>query len=267
MEESRNGLRDSGITAVRSAYRTSDWPAGTDRRACPDGRRDGRQSPTPVREDPYHGRCRPRSGRAWSVDRFAVITFTNKAADELRARLQLALEARHQAASTVEEARIWLGQLERMAGAHIGTIHGFCGAILRDHGCYRLHDRQGAAVLGRVRRRTHACHRRCVCGQECRRQQRSRRRNGPILARVEWDAHIMQAHATELVEQCHRVGLEVDDLLTQRRKLKTWIRESRIDSRLQNSSPTQRNAMRSESAKRDGRCARPPPPDSGTPLN
>jgi len=68
------------------------------------------------------------------VDQFVLITFTNKAADELRKKLQEALQ--HRARNAPEEERnLWERQLERASGAFVGTIHSFCkGQILRPFG-------------------------------------------------------------------------------------------------------------------------------------
>ncbi len=60
------------------------------------------------------------------LDRIVAITFTEKAAGELRLRLRAGLEARAASDPLVREA---LSSLDR---AHVTTIHGFCGAMLRE---------------------------------------------------------------------------------------------------------------------------------------
>ena len=69
-----------------------------------------------------------------NIDDFILITFTNKAADELEKKLYnnlFNLCANHPKG---EEA-LWAQQLERLSGAFIGTIHSFCkGKILREFG-------------------------------------------------------------------------------------------------------------------------------------
>ncbi len=71
-----------------------------------------------------------RTGRC-SVDGLAAVTFTRKAAAELRARFQLGLENAAHQASGVEHQRLALAvaQLER---AFLGTIHSFCARLLRE---------------------------------------------------------------------------------------------------------------------------------------
>ena len=53
-----------------------------------------------------------------NVDRILALTFTEKAANEMRHRLRIALRRK--------------GRLEGLEKAEIGTIHGFCSHILRE---------------------------------------------------------------------------------------------------------------------------------------
>ncbi|MGE5742037.1 MAG: UvrD-helicase domain-containing protein, partial [Candidatus Aminicenantes bacterium RBG_16_66_30] len=72
-----------------------------------------------------------RTGRA-SIDTLAAVTFTRKAAAELRGRFQVALEkARLGEKDAVVRARLdaALTGLER---SFIGTIHSFCARLLRE---------------------------------------------------------------------------------------------------------------------------------------
>lgn len=67
-----------------------------------------------------------------SLDRFVLITFTDKAAGELRRRIEDALAERAAAAGAARQA--WDEQRERMTAAYIGTIHGFCRFVLANYG-------------------------------------------------------------------------------------------------------------------------------------
>src|SRR5712691_12944377 len=65
-----------------------------------------------------------------SIDRIAAVTFTHKAAGELKLRLRQELDRARQAAGTtrpgLEDA------LARLEEASIGTIHSFCAQLLRE---------------------------------------------------------------------------------------------------------------------------------------
>ncbi len=63
--------------------------------------------------------------RMVTLDRVALITFTNAAADVLRERLQEALQARS------GNDPYWQEQLEASAACFMGTIHGFCHRLLQ----------------------------------------------------------------------------------------------------------------------------------------
>jgi ATP-dependent exoDNAse (exonuclease V) beta subunit len=73
-----------------------------------------------------------RSGRA-TLDRVVAVTFTEKAAGEMKLRVRAEIEraCADETASAAERERlvVALGQLEL---ARIGTIHGFCGDLLHE---------------------------------------------------------------------------------------------------------------------------------------
>ena len=66
-------------------------------------------------------------------DQFVLITFTNKAADELRARIVRELR-RCYAQAPAERKAWWHHHLERLGAAYIGTIHAFCRFLMRTYG-------------------------------------------------------------------------------------------------------------------------------------
>lgn len=66
-----------------------------------------------------------------TVDKIAAITFTNKAASELKGRFVLALEKAVRDADD-EEAVVLKAAYENVNQCFIGTIHSFCGTLLRE---------------------------------------------------------------------------------------------------------------------------------------
>lgn len=71
-----------------------------------------------------------RSGRA-RVEQIAAVTFTHKAAGELKLRLRLQLDAARDGASGAQLENL-NDALARLEEASIGTIHSFCAQILRE---------------------------------------------------------------------------------------------------------------------------------------
>jgi len=77
------------------------------------------------------------TGRA-GVECIVAVTFTEKAAGELKLRLREALE-RERSAIGEPDARDRLDKaLGSLEEAHVNTIHGFCAELLRERRQYRL---------------------------------------------------------------------------------------------------------------------------------
>src|SRR5436309_13756851 len=71
-----------------------------------------------------------RTGRT-TVDRIVAVTFTRKAAGELRLRLRVELDKARSKALEPAEIKNLEHALSRLEEAHIGTIHAFCAELLR----------------------------------------------------------------------------------------------------------------------------------------
>ncbi|MBN2083000.1 UvrD-helicase domain-containing protein [bacterium] len=78
------------------------------------------------------------TGRAIPLTRLLVVTFTNAAAAELRARLATALATElDRPAGTGADPQLVREQLASLPRAQISTFHGFCGEIVRRYGHLR----------------------------------------------------------------------------------------------------------------------------------
>jgi len=71
-----------------------------------------------------------RSRRA-SVYRVAAVTYTEKAAKEMKDRIRLACRSQEESAGDDESRRFWYAQRVALENGYIGTIHSLCASILR----------------------------------------------------------------------------------------------------------------------------------------
>lgn len=73
------------------------------------------------------------AGGADGLSGLIAITFTDRAAREMRDRVRRVCRERLQQSETEAEADRWLALLRELETARISTIHSFCGALLRAH--------------------------------------------------------------------------------------------------------------------------------------
>ncbi len=66
-------------------------------------------------------------------DKVVAITFTEKAANEMRSRVRAAIRAQITTNPDQEQQQFWKGLEQQIDAARIGTIHSLCAEILRSH--------------------------------------------------------------------------------------------------------------------------------------
>lgn len=71
--------------------------------------------------------------RRATIGEIVAITFTQKAATEMRERIRDEIRTRVKTAGTLEDAAFWKANLLALESARIGTFHSFCLGLIREH--------------------------------------------------------------------------------------------------------------------------------------
>jgi DNA helicase-2/ATP-dependent DNA helicase PcrA len=142
--------------------------------------------------------------RGATADQFVLITFTDKASDELRERMERAVAEHLQGAATTDQRRFWQGQRERLAAAYIGTIHGFCRSILRTFGYEERIAREANVTFAQtlLREAVHDAVEEALLAGEC-----------PLLdPPATWHEYDLRAFVEKVLEQARSRGLPISTI-------------------------------------------------------
>lgn len=90
-----------------------------------------------------------QQGRA-TIDQIVAVTFTRKAAGELKLRLRQELDRARAATADPIETRRLEEAVARLEEAHAGTIHSFCAEILRERPVEAVVDPAFGDKIGRA---------------------------------------------------------------------------------------------------------------------
>jgi ATP-dependent exoDNAse (exonuclease V) beta subunit len=163
---------------------------------------------------------------AGTIERIAAVTFTHKAAGELKLRLRQALDEARGAAPHPETRANLERALARLEEASIGTIHSFCAQLLRerpveavvDPGFEELQELEAARLFQRAFRRW---------------LERQLEADSPALrralARMAWPDSWEQSEPLEQLQYAARTLLEWRDF-TAPWETRPFARESGIDT-------------------------------------
>jgi DNA helicase-2/ATP-dependent DNA helicase PcrA len=143
---------------------------------------------------------------------FALVTFTNTAADELRVRLDRALRHQYETATCFRDRHRWLNQEERLSAAYIGTIHGLCSEILQRYG-YAVGVPHSASRTTSVTLLEEALAN-TLDDAFTGREGGYLTADASVVEEITWDAHEFLGELEEIVGECRTSDVPVVDVVS-----------------------------------------------------